>query len=175
MLSFEHVPPRAAFNHSPRFRPVTKELIAHRVAGARAPSIVDEPRGAGAYTLCGDCNGRCARYARHFVDWAVTWQTVLDSTSNARQLTDSRSLRRSRIAKQIVAMFLSANPPKMSKINEGLRRFVWNATATGLPDGIRLVAALTRDKDARPAGVGRRWRSAQRADLPYSLKSRSRR
>jgi hypothetical protein len=72
-LTFEHVPPKAAFNHYPRFYPNTREMIDARYRGAPPPSIVEEPRGAGAYTLCGECNTkRGARYAREFMDWAVS-------------------------------------------------------------------------------------------------------
>jgi hypothetical protein len=74
-LSFEHVPPRAAYNHFPRFRLNAREYIEHRYRGSPEPTLIDEPRGAGAHTLCVKCNTRrCARYALHFIDWAVRWQ-----------------------------------------------------------------------------------------------------
>jgi hypothetical protein len=152
-LSFEHVPPEAAYNNFPRFQPATRELIDHRVAGGPIPDIVEEPRGAGAYTLCGDCNSRCSRYARHFVEWAVGWQNALDSDPAALSIRATQVCRRSRIMKQIAAMFLSANPPSMGEIHSDLRRFVWNAQFDGIPKEMRVLAALTRDKDARQAGV----------------------
>jgi len=153
LLSFEHVPPRAAYNAYPRFYPDTREFINQRVAGGPAPTIVHEPRGAGAHTLCGDCNNRCSRYARHFIEWAVAWQEALDSNAAAESVGTTQRCRRSRIMKQIVAMFLSANPPEMGRIHHDLRRFVWNAEHRGLPAGIHVYAALTRDPDARQAGV----------------------
>jgi len=54
--------------------------------------------------------------------------------------------------KQIIAMMLSASSPELGRLNEGLRRYVLNAQAIGLPEGINVFAALTRDKDARQAG-----------------------
>jgi hypothetical protein len=152
-LSFEHVPPRAAFNDLPRFYPHTMQLIAHELEGAAAPEITHEPKGAGAYTLCHLCNNRCARYAIHFIAWAVALKAALDAQPTAITIATSFMMRRSRVMKQIVAMFLSANPPETGERNDGLRRYVWNAEAIGLPDRIRVHAALTRDQDARQARV----------------------
>lgn len=152
-LSFEHVPPRSAFNNVPRFYPVASEFISNRYRGGPAPTMIREPRGAGAYTLCVECNTkRCARYAQHFVEWAVSWQVALDLDVTATSIPASLVTRRSRVMKQIIAMMLSASPPAVGRINDGLRRFGWNAEEKGLPDGIRLFTALTREKDARQAG-----------------------
>jgi hypothetical protein len=152
-LTFEHVPPEAAFNNYPRFYPNTREMIDARYRGAPPPSIVEEPRGAGAYTLCGECNTkRGARYAREFIDWAVFWQGVLDSEPTANEITASSLCRRSRIMKQLALMGLCSSPPKTGSINDGIRRFIYTAPAIGLPTGVRMFVALTRDKDARQGG-----------------------
>jgi hypothetical protein len=151
-LTFEHVPPRRAYNDFLRFHFHTQEYIAHRYRGGPAPAVIPDARGAGAYTLCGGCNQRCSRYAQHFIEWAIFWQTALDSDPAAESIAASQITRRSRVMKQIVAMLLSACPPKTGEINPGLRRFVWDAETKGLPAGIRVHAALTRDRDARQAG-----------------------
>lgn len=129
-----------------------REFIEHRYRGGPAPSVVEESRGAGGYTLCARCNNRCSRYATHFIEWAVFWQTALDSDPAALLITAAPFTRRSRVMKQIAAMVLSASPPKTGEIHPDLRRFVWNTQVTGPPIGIRVFAALTRDKDARQAG-----------------------
>jgi hypothetical protein len=153
-LTFEHVPPEAAFNNYPRFYPNTREMIDARYRGGPAPSILEEPRGVGSYTLCGDCNTkRSARYAREFIDWAMFWQGVLDSEPEANEKTASPRCRRSRIMKQLALMGLCSSPPKTGSINDGIRRFIYTAPATGLPTGVRLFVALTRDKDARHSGA----------------------
>jgi hypothetical protein len=152
LLTFEHVPPRGAYNDFPRFHYHTKQFFEHRYQGGPPPTIVPDPRGAGAYTLCGDCNHRCSRYARHFIEWAVSWQTALDSNPTACLISVQHLTWRSRVMKQIVAMLLSACPPQTGAINPGLRRFVWNADSKGLPDGVRVYVALTRDRDARQGG-----------------------
>jgi hypothetical protein len=152
-LTFEHVPPEAAFNSHPRFHPSTREMIEARCRGGPSPSIVEEPRGSGAYTLCGECNTkRGARYAREFIDWAVFWQGVLDTEPSAGVITAASRIRPSRIMKQLTLMGLCSSPPKTGSINDGVRRFIYTAPATGLPPDIRVFVALTRDKDARQGG-----------------------
>jgi hypothetical protein len=154
-LSFEHVPPRAAYNSLPRFRPDSKQWLAHMYQGGPQPAVLEEPRGAGAYTLCEPCNKRCARYALEFIEWAVFWQKTLDTVSGYRPIAGTSLVRRSRVMKQIVAMILSASPPKTGRNDDGwLRRYAWNAELTGLPPEIHAHVALTRDQDARQAAGG---------------------
>jgi hypothetical protein len=154
-LSFEHVPPRGAYNNLPRFRPHSKQWLAHMYQGGPQPAVIEEPRGAGAYTLCEQCNQRCARYAREFIEWAVFWQSALDAAPAAHQISGTPMMRRSRVMKQIVAMVLSASPPKTGRNDDGwLRRYAWNAELTGLPPDIRAYVALTREQDARQTAGG---------------------
>jgi hypothetical protein len=54
--------------------------------------------------------------------------------------------------KQIGAMFLSANTPT-GELPLGLRRYVWNAETSGLPEGFHVYAALTRDKTGRQSAI----------------------
>jgi len=153
-LYFEHVPPRGAYNNFPRFRPDARQYLAHLYQGGPAPEVIQESRGAGAYTLCEVCNKRCGRYAMEFIEWAVFWQSALDAAPLAQVLIAAPMTRRSRVMKEIVAMTLSASPPRTGRINDGLRRYVWNSELNGLSTGVRVYAALTRDKDSRQAAGG---------------------
>jgi hypothetical protein len=174
-LTFEHVPPRAAFNKFPRFYPPAQEVLARETQGTPlSGNVTLEPRGAGAYTLCADCNGRCSRYAQHFIEWAIAWSEAMDAQSTGNLVTLSRRIRRGRIMKQILAMFLSANPPDFGRINSEVRRYVKNAEETGLPPKLRIFAGLTRTLDARQAGItgfiggdGRRATFSEIAFAPF--------
>jgi hypothetical protein len=77
--------------------------------------VIEDPRGAGAYTLCRDCNLRCARYAQHFIKWAVFLQTALDVSPPGHSITASPLTRRSRIMKQVDTMTLSACPLRQER------------------------------------------------------------
>ncbi len=151
-LSFEHVPPRAADNAATRFRPNTRELIDYRYRGGPAPSVIEERRGCGAYTLCGPCNQRCGRYAVEFIQWARRWRELLSAHPSALLIKAAPWCRRSRVMKQTIAMMLSTSPPGTGRNIEGLRHYVWDATECALPTGVGVYAALTRSMDARQAG-----------------------
>jgi hypothetical protein len=153
-LTFEHVPPRGAFNDFARVYPPIDEVIANETQGTPLSGAgTPEPRGAGAYTLCGDCNSRCGRYARHFIEWAIGWRLAMDAQQNSPVVKLTQRIWRARVMKQIMAMFLSVNPPGFGELNPEVRRYVWNAEITGLPSRFRLYAALTNTLDARQAAI----------------------
>jgi hypothetical protein len=72
-LSFEHVPPQKAFND--------QRLIAYSVEGwvtKKAAKGRQFQGGAGAYTLCRQCNSDTgAWYANEFVTWSLIGADVL--------------------------------------------------------------------------------------------------
>jgi hypothetical protein len=164
-LTFEHVPPRGAYNRYPRMRPDTTLFFNNLYKGGPAPSMISEPRGAGAYTLCGECNQRCgSRYAQHFIEWSKIWREALDSEPTAQTLQLSVVCMRSRVMRQIIAMMLSASPPWLGLIAKGhLRRFVWSSEVVGLPPEVRVYTALTRSQTQRTMGDQAILRTEERA------------
>src|SRR4051794_12882008 len=75
-LSFEHVPPRAAFNNRPVIEGTTLESI-NRDLDARPRGRINQ-RGAGAYTLCEPCNNNTGDwYADDFAAWCHQGADVL--------------------------------------------------------------------------------------------------
>jgi len=153
-LTFEHVTPRGAFNAFPRYYPPAQELLANQVEGTpMSGNVTLNPTGAGAYTFCEKCNNKCGRYAMHFIEWAIAWRNAMDAQRPSNYVGLTQATRRARIMKQIMSMFLSANPPGFGAINPEVRRYVKNATSIGLPPALRVFAGLTPTLDARQAAV----------------------
>lgn len=76
-LSYEHVPPSAAFNDVPVDTYALEEWL-KRSEGQRARATVRQ-RGFGAYTLCIPCNTTTGHwYGGEFVQWAVSTRTLVD-------------------------------------------------------------------------------------------------
>ena len=69
-----------------------RDLIRFRTSGGPQPVLHTEPRGAGGYTLCGDCNNRCARYSGEFIPWAYQWKRALDADPTASRICDSQRI-----------------------------------------------------------------------------------
>ncbi len=122
-LSFEHVPPRAAFND----RPVIKATF-EQVIGLGPDEIIKGPlqqRGVGAHTLCVKCNNDTgAWYGPHFIAWCYQAMEILIKANGKPSLVYLNYLLPLPILKQIVTMFFSVNGDTFGQANPELVRFV---------------------------------------------------
>lgn len=157
-LTFEHVPPRSAFNNSRVTRSTFEEALASlhdRVSG-----IPPDPsrgryqqRGSGAFTLCGSCNSKTGDwYAGHFAEWCVQAMDILARTNGRPILIYLNYLRPLPILKQIITMFFSANSERFAQGHPDLVRFVLNRDSRFLPRRFRIYVYYTLG-DSRSAGV----------------------
>jgi hypothetical protein len=121
-LSFEHVPPRAAFNDRPV---LLQEIDFWKVGPDHQATGRVQQRGRGAYTLCARCNNRTGRwYGSAFVAWCHQGMEILARSGGNPTLLYLNYLLPLRIIKQICAMFFSINPPTFQQANPELVRFV---------------------------------------------------
>jgi hypothetical protein len=149
-LTFEHIPPKKAFNSGGGRSTTLEQLIAqeegHHVRYKR------ERKGFGRFSLCEDCNNNTgAWYGNDYIDWA--WQG-LRFQGNSGRLAMPFHIFPGRIAKQIIAMFASIAGPNLLEKNPQLRKFVLDREAVGLPPKFRLYAYLTSpDSEGRTSGI----------------------
>jgi len=122
-LTFEHVPPKSAFNDKRYIQAKLEDLI-----GLGPDDIIKGPThqgGIGEYTLCGKCNNETgAWYGGYFVDWCYQGMEILIKSGGKPSLIYMNYLYPLPIMKQIVAMFLSVNGDKFGIANPELVRFV---------------------------------------------------
>jgi hypothetical protein len=124
-LSFEHIPPRRAFNDRPVIRAQFEDLVG---LGPDEPIKGEtEQRGMGAYTLCPRCNNDTGSwYSKDFVNWCYQGFEILARSKGEPCLIYFFYLYPLRILKQIVAMFFSVNGPEFADANPELVKFVLN-------------------------------------------------
>lgn len=151
-LSFEHVPPGAAFNK-------------HRIFQARGLEIFkdenfDKPKGkisqlgSGGYTLCEQCNNDTgAWYGSAFVEWAHQAARILAFTRGQASLFYTYHIFPLRVLKQVVCMFFSANGPSFQSVHPDLVRFVLNKEEKYLDPKFRIYACLNSSNRSRQTGV----------------------
>jgi len=131
-LTYEHVPPRKAFNSNKAFIQMGKEILKQDALGFpwELPKLKGRQlqRGIGDYTLCGKCNNDTgANYGNAFVDFIYKGYR---ETHNKKYINNSRvtitldKIYPLRIIKQIMSMFFSINNPNLSNAHEELREFV---------------------------------------------------
>lgn len=122
-LTFEHVPPRAAFNNRRVITVDFNQLI--RLGPDEQIKGPEQQGGAGAYTLCNSCNNNTGSwYGNDFVDWCYQSMDILIKTKGKPTLFYMQYMFPLRILKQIISMFMSLNGPGFAKANPELVRFV---------------------------------------------------
>jgi hypothetical protein len=153
-LSFEHVPPRAAFNDQRIFVKRGRALFERGLIG-RHDADKGEPqqRGAGEYTLCNPCNSATGRYGRAYAEWALEAARLLMAAPGKLQLAYPYHLFPLRVMKQVVCMFMSASGPELRSRIPYLEKFVMDKRQVGLPPDVRIHAGLTHGNFSRTAGV----------------------
>ena len=145
-LTFEHLPPKAAFNRYPVVAAHLRDLInvhPEDYTGRRHPNLQS---GFGLHVLCASCNNNTGSwYASEFASWVDQGLRILRRAGHVPGKTvechfDIYPLR---VIKQICAMFLSLNDPDFRSIHEYLSHFVLNKYRIGLDPGIQISAYLT--------------------------------
>lgn len=134
-LTFEHIPPRAAFNFTPA-RPVSgmEMLIDDRLPwDTKNLHFKNSQQGMGKHSLCRACNNNTGSwYAQDYIDLALAIdQYFRDNVAIKHDTIIIDKLHPLRIIKQIASMFCSINNPYDPKF-DSLRKFVLNKNQTGL-------------------------------------------
>lgn len=88
-LSYEHVPPEAAFNGRKVFRASVEDYWQRGGPEGRSVPGKQLQRGYGDYTLCGECNNKTGRwYAPDFIDWCRQGMRFWDLTKGKAGVID---------------------------------------------------------------------------------------
>jgi hypothetical protein len=135
-LTFEHVPPGAAFND----RRVIRVTLGQAIS-LGPDEIVKGPiqqGGIGKHTLCPRCNSLTGHwYGHRFVDWCYQAMSILIKSRGNPSLIYLNYLFPLAILKQIVTMFFGVNETTFGKVNPELVRFILNRDERNLPPKFR--------------------------------------
>ena len=133
-LSYEHTPPREAFNDK-RVRTITgddylKVIAEGDMTGAK---YMEKQRGQGEYSLCPECNSLTGGlYGKEYVKFVKEIKGLMRSSAvkeGMELIVDTSEIYPLRIIKQIISMFCSVN--QTYDLRE-LREFVLNRDLIGL-------------------------------------------
>jgi hypothetical protein len=157
-LTFEHVPPAAAFNDRRVFQAKMEELLGGKwTPGEPIKHGKYFQRGAGRYSLCAKCNNDTgAWYGTAYVDFARQAMILLHRSNGTMSLAYPYGIFPLRVLKQIVVMFFSACGSSLRKAHPGLVQFVLDRERRLLPEGIYIWAYLHHPKEstsARQSGI----------------------
>ncbi len=143
-LTFEHVPPEAAFNDRRVFQAKIEELLGGKwTPGTPITRGKYVQRGAGRHSLCAKCNNNTgAWYGTAYIDFARQAMILLHRSNGKLSLAYPYGIFPLRVMKQIVVMFFSACGPGLRKAHPDLVKFVLDRERRLLPKDIHIWAYL---------------------------------
>jgi hypothetical protein len=150
-LSFEHVPPAAAFNNKPIFIQGSEHLIEQSsyVYGKKMKSN----KGFGGYTLCEACNNNTGDwYARDFAKFAHQGMEIIQKTEPQYIIKGTYKIKPLNVIKQILTMFMSADKSGHLRSQEDLVEFLLNKESVGMPERYRIHLYSTLSPKKRMLG-----------------------
>jgi len=151
-LSFEHVPPKAAFNNKRTIQVQLEDLI--KLGPDEFPKGPEKQGGVGDYTLCERCNSITGHwYGRYFVDLCYQGFELLSRTNGKPSLYYLYYIFPLPVIKQIMAMFFSVTHPGFSDANKELVSFVLCKEKKYLPKKYRLYIYLNPKGQLRYHGI----------------------
>lgn len=124
-LSFEHIPPRAAFNDRPVIPVSFPETL--NLGPDDKPQGKAQQKGMGAFTLCDRCNNNTGSwYGQQFVNWCYQGFEILSRTNGKPSLFHLNYVFPLSVLKQVVTMFFSVNSDTFASVHPELVRFILN-------------------------------------------------
>ncbi|MDU1891565.1 MAG: hypothetical protein E6767_12835 [Dysgonomonas sp.] len=152
MLSFEHIPPRAAFNKNTRSYTISNEeyykiknIFNYQYKGPISQG------GMGKYCLCKECNSFLGQnYVRSYTEWASVGMGVCSHMKDRNYIEITVGKQNPlRILKQIISIFICINNPGFTDIYPDLLDFVKNPNKSILSDRYRLYTYLNSEGNYR--------------------------
>lgn len=139
-LTFEHVPPKKAFNNEGLLVASVQDYLD---AGEDKSKVRqrESRKGFGKYSLCEKCNNLTgAWYGTKYIDWAYQGTRFM---GNSGSIAVPFHIFPGSIAKQVIAMFATINGSGFFRRHPELTRYVLDKDATGLPSKFRLFCYFT--------------------------------
>ena len=155
-LSFEHIPPRSAFNKETKYYSLSSEdyykNAKEYIFDGRKPRTKKEQGGHGDYCLCEKCNGFLgSKYVRDYKKFAqIAMNIMLSEKEEAKAYKfDISDINLLNFLKQITAIFICSNDISFTKSYPELLEFVKDEKMEFLPKNFRFYMYLNIEGQIR--------------------------
>lgn len=130
-LTFEHIPPKAAFNKfNLRLYDIFGSLIHNNMR------YIASQRGAGGYSLCQKCNNKTGEwYGAAYAEFAKQGIAYVKNGAQGG-LSVPYSIFPLRVIKQVISCFASVNGPNWCKTNPQIKQFLLDPAERNIPNGL---------------------------------------
>ena len=152
LLSFEHIPPKGAFNSGPVKAFTFDQIIDQHPLEPNRGKILQ--RGGGGYLLCEKCNNTTGDwYASEYISWSHQAALLLQRSSLDPQLSYIYHGYPLRFLKQIVTIFLTTGGERFHSAHPDLVKFVLNRQLRYFDRDKRIFAYYNPSVRTRQTGV----------------------
>jgi hypothetical protein len=143
-LSFEHIPPKAAFNKYTKFRSIPYlEYVQNSHREDYKPTAKIQQGGIGEYCLCRNCNSFLGNnYVPDYFKMAQVGKAIFQDKNFEKAIFTTSEISPLRLLKQAISMFVCINEPEFTDENPELLHFLKNPKEKNLPDKFRIFMYL---------------------------------
>lgn len=152
-MTFEHVPPRCAFNDKIIFIQGYEQLLEKEslLFGKKSRSN----RGFGKFALCASCNNNTGNwYAKDFCDFTKQGQKFLTDGAELPIVRGKYVIRPLNVIKQIILMFLVADSAGNLRKNKGIVEYVMHKQNRDFPEKLNIYIYSNSCSHKRMHGLG---------------------
>lgn len=130
-LTFEHIPPKKAFNNYQQLLTTIEDHLSKRPYSRFR-------KGLGKYSLCERCNNSTgAWYGDAFVSWTKQGFDWLDKVHGEKMLNLPYYIRPLNVLKQVMVMAIAMSTEPIEEANRELRQFLLNPRQRHIPSDYR--------------------------------------
>jgi hypothetical protein len=153
-LTFEHIPPRVAFNKTTRYFSIPSDeyYITDNLLKLKPKGNIIQG-GVGSYCLCKDCNSFLGQnYVRSYVDFVNIGMNLLYKYEFNTVLFKAKNQNPLRVLKQVASMFISISEPTFKETCPEIFDFVRKPEKIDLPEKYRFFMYLNNEGNYRKFG-----------------------
>lgn len=136
-LTFEHIPPRCAFNNDGIFIQTHEQM-----SGSESPLLGKRSlshRGFGKFCLCASCNNSTGNwYAKDFCDFVHQGQKILNKSNPNWLITGEYNIKPLNVLKQILLMFICADSAGTLRKHKGVVKYLMDKTSNDFPEKVHI-------------------------------------
>lgn len=150
-LTFEHIPPRSAFNKKTRYQsvPFLDAMKMEDPLNGKPKGKLNQG-GVGFHSYCEKCNNFLGlEYVNAYKDWAQLGAYLLSKPEATSCHFKAEKMLPNEILKQIISMFIAINEPWYGEAHPELLDFVKNPDSIELHEKYRIFAYLKRPGQIR--------------------------
>lgn len=150
-LSFEHIPPKSAFNKNNRYYILSSTDFYQNFEkyNTEKPKSKIEQGGLGEYCLCKNCNNYLGqKYVREYKKFAQIAMSIINEYNDEAIKSfqfDISDINLLKFLKQIISIFICSNDPTFTESYPELLNFIKEPELEALPENYRIYMYLNKE------------------------------